>query len=162
MYSDRDTHRMTVWPEHTSLSRRKNTIGSSCKADRFFPVQRSRQLATGRDGANSPARKTSFSITQCGRMKRRHTYLDLALAYLYLHRAYVLTKGMLGEPWRKQELGRLTAAACCLNSCCWALEEAARLSLGCTAHACVRSPRHKCSSALNTISWISLFMVLPA
>ncbi len=36
MCSDRDTHRMTVWPEHTSLSRRKNTIGSSCKADRYF------------------------------------------------------------------------------------------------------------------------------
>jgi len=142
---------MTVWPQHTSVSRRENTMRSSCKPDRYFP-RSAVEAASNRPGWSELGGEKNTVFLNVMRLYITATHLPwFGTGYLYLHSAYVLMKGMLGESWRKQELGRLTAA---VGGC--------SLSLGCTAHACVRSPRYKCSSAMNTISWNSLFMVLPA
>lgn len=56
----------TEWPSDQSILRyhgAKTQCAWAANLTVIFAVQQSRQLATGRDGANSPARKTSFSST---------------------------------------------------------------------------------------------------
>lgn len=101
---------MTVWPEHTSVSRRENTMRSSCKPDRYFP-RSAVEAASNRPGWSELAGEKNTVFLNVMRSNITATPLPwFGTGYLYLHSAYVFIKGMLGESWRKQELGRLTAA----------------------------------------------------
>lgn len=149
---------MTVWPEHTSLSRRENTMRSSCKADRYF-CRSAVEAASNRPGWSELAGEKNV------------VFLNTMRSYVTATHLPWFGTGVLVSPqrvcfnerdaWRVvAETGTGVTDCCCLNSRCWAL--VLRRLLGChwaalrmrvSDHHDTSAPRHWIQFLGSHYSW---------